>query len=159
MWIVRHGNISQAYFREKPWCFINWKFHSCSPLEFSFIFKFIQLVTIPDLFPLKFVQKCQHCKVCVLRENSKAHFVWPEEKLTKRNHLEQVKYLHHDLNALSLSHPNILPCWGKLWELDLQHRTCVINIPIIISVLWWQNWLHTHKEYLWPLPYLYPCKL
>ena len=32
--------------------------------------KFISLVTTSNLFSLETVQKCQHCQVCVLWENS-----------------------------------------------------------------------------------------
>ena len=30
----------------------------------------IMPITVPDLFALEVVQECQHCQLCVLRENS-----------------------------------------------------------------------------------------
>ena len=36
----------------------------------KFASKFIQLVTITNLFPFEVVQKYQYCQLCVLRENS-----------------------------------------------------------------------------------------
>ena len=36
----------------------------------KFSLKLIRLLTVSNLFPLLVVQKCQHCQLCVLRENS-----------------------------------------------------------------------------------------
>ena len=36
----------------------------------KFALKLISLLTVSNLFPLDFVQKCQHCQLCMLRENS-----------------------------------------------------------------------------------------
>ena len=36
----------------------------------KFTLKIIQLTTLPNLFPLEVVQKCQHNQLWVLRENS-----------------------------------------------------------------------------------------
>ena len=38
----------------------------------KFTLKFILLVTIPNLFSLQVVRKCQNCQLCVLQENSNA---------------------------------------------------------------------------------------
>ena len=48
----------------------DFNFNSMHPDNLKSALKFIQLVTIPNLFPFKDVQKCQHCQLCVLRENS-----------------------------------------------------------------------------------------
>ena len=45
--------------------------------------KVYQLVTITNLFPFEVVQRCQHCQLCPLRENSKLSVInfrirkWP----------------------------------------------------------------------------------
>ena len=41
----------------------------------KFASEFILLITITNLFPFKVVQKCQHCQLCVLRENSNVHII------------------------------------------------------------------------------------
>ena len=45
--------------------YLDSKYH----VKCKFASKFIQLVTITTLFPFGVVQKCQHCQLCVLREN------------------------------------------------------------------------------------------
>ena len=63
--------VSQIYFDSK--------YHA----KCKFASKFIQLVTITDLFPFEVVQRCQHCQLCPLPENSKLSIVdfrirkWP----------------------------------------------------------------------------------
>ena len=45
-------------------------FDSKYDVKCKFASTFIQLVTIINLFLFEVVQKCQHCQLCVLRENS-----------------------------------------------------------------------------------------
>ena len=54
----------------------HFNFNSKHHSKRQFALTFIPLVTTDNLFPLEFVQKCQHCQLRVLRENSVAlHFL------------------------------------------------------------------------------------
>ena len=44
----------------------NLKYHD----KYTFVVKLISLANTCNLFSLEVVQKCQHCQLCVLRENS-----------------------------------------------------------------------------------------
>ena len=46
----------------------------------KFAFKLIRFLTVSNLFTLEIVQKCQHCQLCVLWENSKVYFYIEEHK-------------------------------------------------------------------------------
>ena len=48
----------------------HFKFNSMHYEECKFGLKLIGLLTVSNLFPLEVVQKCRHCQLCVLRENS-----------------------------------------------------------------------------------------
>ena len=55
-----YREINQIYFN------FNSKYHD----KCIFVVKLISLANTSNLFPLEVVQKCQHCQLCVLRENS-----------------------------------------------------------------------------------------
>ena len=38
--------------------------------KYKFALELIGLLTVSNLFPLKVVQKCQHCQLCVLWDNT-----------------------------------------------------------------------------------------
>ena len=64
----------------------------------KFVEKIIKLVTIPNSFLLEFVQKSQHCQLCVLWENSNvSNFISDECNYTRAISV-------HDTGR------NIIPC-------------------------------------------------
>ena len=48
----------------------HFSFNSKHYKKCKFTLKLIGLLTVSNLFPLEVVQKCQHCQLCLLRDNS-----------------------------------------------------------------------------------------